>query len=158
MEELRQAWDQLVDAYEQGCADSDCLSLVRAWIEAWDNAFWANDFSAFPHIYSEDVEVENHTIVPFINGWRGIEGFRRVREDASDVASRFSFDIRSFRRAPKGRFVGTGRIRARGRYSSIVVQAPLSVVWTTRDRKVSRVEAYTSARKALHHAGIDATA
>jgi ketosteroid isomerase-like protein len=47
------------------------------------------------------------------------------------------------------RFVGLGRMRARGRYTGIVFRFPTAVLWTYREGRIVRVEPYLSQRRAL---------
>jgi len=149
---LAQAWSDFVAAWDAG-DDAACLTCVQRWIERWDEAFWANDFSAFPAIYHEDVEAVNRSIFPMQNDFTGIEGFQRMRDEIIDAASNFRFEIQEFRRAGD-RFAGLGQFRARGRYTRLVLRAPLAVVWTMRDGKITRVEAYLSHGRALRDAGM----
>jgi len=55
----------------------------------------------------------------------GVEGFARLRDEMADVfaASHFRFEIERYDRSPKG-FVGSGWIRARGRYTGLFLRRP----------------------------------
>ena len=140
-------WLSFAEAFELE-DDDGALESLRRWIESWDRCFWASDFSAFPVAYWPDVEVINRTRIPGLPQHNGIDGFRQFREAAADVMSNFRFEVTGFHRAGR-RFVGVGRFRARGRYSGMLIRLPVAVLWTYRDGKIARVEAYTSGRKAL---------
>ena len=140
-------WRSFAQAFE--AEDNEgALEALRRWIDSWDRCFWASDFTAFPIAYWPDVEIINRTRIPGVPKLKGIDGFRQLRGDAADVMSNFRFEVTRFHRAGE-RFVGVGRIQARGRYSGLLIRLPLAVMWTYRDGRIAQVEAYTSRRKAL---------
>jgi ketosteroid isomerase-like protein len=149
---FRRSWEAFTRAYEKG-DDERALSALQAWISAWDECFWAADFSAFDAAYEPEVEIHNSTRVFGLRNYHGIEGFRRLREDAADVFSNFRFEVTGMRRAGN-RVVGLGRFRARGRYTGLVMRVPVAVVWTLDAGRISRVEPYTSRRGALRAVGL----
>jgi len=152
--ELLAAWDRFLEAYERGDDDA-CLQAIRAWIEVWDRQFWARDFTDFDTIYDAHVEARNRTALWFVlKEFEGVNGFRTMRDEAADVAARFWFEIESFRRASDERVVALGHIRARGRYSGILLRHSMAVIWTLRDGRILRAEAYTSLHKALRDADL----
>jgi hypothetical protein len=73
----------------------------------------------------------------------------KMREEVSEAASRFWFEVREVRLGPEGGFAGIGRLKARGRYSGLVLQAPLAVVWRVRDGMLVEAAAYLNPRRAL---------
>jgi hypothetical protein len=120
----------------------------------WDECFWQGDFSAFPTIYTPDVRVENHLGVIGVSGFVGPEGFERLHEDMIEViASRFRFEVERYERAPAG-FVGSGYIRARGRYSGILLRRRMAIAWSLEGRRISRALGYLDHESARRAAGL----
>jgi hypothetical protein len=148
--ELVRRWRVVAATLVEG-SDAEATSAVRNWIEEWDRRFWASDFSGFEEIYATDFRGRSR--VPMVGnpGVDGPEGFPALREELSDVASRFWFDIAEVRRGGDGYFGGLGRMRARGRYSGLLMQAPWGVVWRARDSMLVEATAYMGHRHALQH-------
>lgn len=148
LNELVRRWEEAAEALENG-SDEACLRSVRRWIEEWDRRFWESDFSGFDQIYARDFVGRSRVGMIGTADVRGPKGFERLRTDIAEAASRFWFDIRDVRRGSDGRFAGLGRLRARGRYSGLLLQSPWSVVWRMRDRKLVEATAYLGHRRAL---------
>ncbi len=147
-------WEAFVAAFERR-DDGACLVALREWILEWDRCFWERDFSAFGSIYSEDVEIRNSLGIVGVQSERGVAGFQRMRDDLSDVlAGRFRFDIEGFRRRGDDGFVGLGTVRAKGRYTGLVLRHELAIFWTLRGRRISRAEGFISHDRALAAAGL----
>jgi hypothetical protein len=145
-EEFVHAWDEFADAFERRDHPAGLAALQR-WIVAWDRCFWANEIDVFSHVYVPDVVVVSHLPFPGFSGFRGIEGFARGRAEVADVASNFRFDVTEL--VWRGtRFAGLGRMRARGRYTGLVLRFPNAVVWTYAARKINRIEIFASHRRA----------
>jgi hypothetical protein len=53
------------------------------------------------------------------------------------------------RLGPEGSFAGTGRLKARGRYSGLVLQSPWAVLWRARNGMLVEATAYLNPRRAL---------
>jgi ketosteroid isomerase-like protein len=143
-------WDEVVDAWNQH-DDAATLIALQRWIEIWDVCFWQGDFSTFPNAYHADVVVDNHTRLrglSLFRGGEGIEAFRRLREESSDVLSWFGFQIESIERSGD-RVAALGTIRTRGRLSGVRLPVPFATVWTIVDGKIARAEGFTSRRLAL---------
>jgi hypothetical protein len=147
-------WKAFLDAYQAG-DDASALVALKAWEVEWDKTFLAGDFSSHGAVYTPDVEILNHTRIIGFSTYRGIDvGFRRWREDTLDVASRFKIQFNEIRRVSNTCFVGIGVARARGRFSGLLMRFPLATVWTLRGSRISRVDGYSSRRKALKTAGL----
>ena len=129
-------------------------------IEAHDRgAFWANDFSYFPAVYTEDVVLTNGSRLQMIIGpspQSGIDGFARLREDLVGAARFFRFDVEELRRASGDRVVALGQLRVRSRYAGLILRTGFATVWTLRGDKICRAEAFSSRRTALRVVGLEA--
>ena len=108
---------------------------------------WGRFCVAFEVAYHEDVKAIAHLRLPGMRDTPNLEALRRELHDLPDIASRFRFEVLEFERHGD-RFMGSGRFRARGRYSGLVMRFPLAVVWTYRDGRISGVEAYGTRRRA----------
>ena len=140
------AWDRFADAFERQDHRAGLVAL-QDWIHAWDECFWARRLEVFAHVYVPEVVVVSHLPFPGFSGFEGIEGFARGRDEIADVASNFRFDVTEL--VWRGtRFAGLGRMRARGRYTGLVLRFPNAVVWTYDDRKITRIEIFASHRRA----------
>lgn len=133
------------------------IERLRDYIHAWDDAFWANDFSSFGEVYTGDVILSNRTRLPnFISPGpqSGIDGFERLREDTAEVARFFRFDVEELRHASGDRVVALGHLRVRSRYAGLVLRTGFAAVWTMRGDKICRAEGFSSRRAALQEAGL----
>jgi hypothetical protein len=147
-------WKAFLGAYRAG-DDANALVALKAWEVVWDETFLAGDFSGHGAVYTQDVEIHNHTRFFGFPTYRGIDdGFRKWRDDSLDVASRFKIQFNEIRRVSNACFLGIGVVRARGRFSGLLMRFPLATVWTLRGSKISRVDGYSSRRKALKAAGL----
>lgn len=144
--EFEQTWGRFCVAFESG-DDREALTALQAWIVAWDECVQARETAIFDVAYHHDVVASANIPFPGLRDRHGLEELRRELEDLPDVASRFRFEVVEFKRSGD-RFMGSGRFRARGRYSGLVMRIPLTVVWTYRDGRISRVEAYGTRRRA----------
>ena len=147
MNELVKRWRVVVRVLTEG-TDAECTAAVRDWIEEWDRRFWARDFSGFEEIYASRFHGETRMPMVGDHSVDGPDGFRGLREDLADVASRFWFDVREVRRGKDGRFLGLGRMRARGRYSGMLMQTPWAVLWRVEDGRLVEALAYLRPRQA----------
>ena len=111
----------------------------------------AGDFSTFPTAYHSDALIDNHTRLQGLSlfrGGEGIDAFRRLREESSDVLSWFRFQIESIERSGD-RVAALGTMRTRGRLSSLGIRVPFATVWKITDGKIAHAEGFTSRRLAL---------
>jgi ketosteroid isomerase-like protein len=152
-------WRTFLVAFRAG-DEAVAVEELRNYIRAWDDAFWANDFSSFGAVYTDDVVLMNRTRLPSVIGpspQRGIDGFERLRKDIVDAARFFRFDVEELRHASGDRLVALGHLRARSRYAGLVLRTGFAAVWTMRGDKICRAEGFTSRRKALQEAGLRGT-
>jgi ketosteroid isomerase-like protein len=152
-ERFEQAWVRFQSAFESG-DEQRGLGALRDWISAWDRCVEARETEAFSVAYHDDLEVDHRLPLPGLPVPHGLEQFRRVLDELPDVASRFVFEVRHYERRDD-RFLGSGVVRARGRYSGALIRLPVAVVWTYRNGKISRLRAFASRRRAtvdLHEA------
>jgi len=148
LNELVRRWEAVAAALERGAEDA-CSAAVRSWIEEWDRRFWDSDFSGFERIYSADFVGRNRIGLIGPPAVHGPQGFAKLREDMSEAASRFWFDVREVRLGGGEAFAGIGRFKARGRYTGLVLQAPMAVLWRVRDGMLVEATAYLNPRRAL---------
>lgn len=146
-DELLSRWRSFLTALRTG-DDEIALAGLQAWITEWDRCFWDADFSAFGEIYAQGFRGHNRSLMPGLVEIEGPEGFLAVRREAADAASRFWFDIQEFARGDEGAFAGLGRMRARGRYTGLVLQAPWAVVWRLEGDRLVEATTFSSHRKA----------
>ena len=149
-ERFARLWDEVLDAWKRH-DDAATLLALQNWIEIWDVCFWQGDFSTFPEAYHPNVVVDNHTRLQGLSLFRGGEGidmFRRLREESSDVLSWFRFQIESIERSGD-RLAALGTMRTRGRFSGLGIRVPFATIWTIKDGKIARAEGFTSRRLAL---------
>ncbi len=149
-------WTRFLGAYRAG-DDAVAVAELRRFIRTWDEAFWANDFSYFPCVYTEDVVLTNRSRLQMLIGpgpQSGIDGFARLREDLVDAARFFRFDVEELRRASGNRVVALGQIRVRSRYAGLILRTGFATVWTLRGDKICRAEGFSSRRTALREAGL----
>jgi hypothetical protein len=139
------AWDAFREAFERRDRHAALRSL-QSWIGAWDECFWRSELEVFAHAYSPDVVVVAHLPFPGMRDYRGLDGFRKIREDVSDTVSNFRFEVTALEWSDR-RFLGLGRIRARGRLSGLLLRLPLAVLWSYEGGKISRIEAFVSHRR-----------
>jgi ketosteroid isomerase-like protein len=150
---LLDAWHAFVAAYERG-DERACLPALQEWIRRWDECFWQGDLSAFPDIYTPGVRVENHMGIVGVTSFNGVEGFHRLREDMVDViAARFRFDVQRYDRSPRG-FVGSGVLRARGRYTGILLRRQMAIAWALEEGRISSARGYLDHGAAMRAAGL----
>jgi hypothetical protein len=145
---LVERWSAVVAALADG-DNGQVLRAVQSWIAEWDRRFWASDFSGFEEIYAPDFRGESRVPMAGDQGVDGPGGFAGLREEVNDVFSRFWFDIREVRHGDDGYFGGLGRMRARGRYSGLVVQAPWAVVWRAEGSMLVEATVHMGHRRAL---------
>jgi ketosteroid isomerase-like protein len=152
-------WSDFVSARERGDT-AEALRAIREFIRVWDEAFWSNDFSSFHSVYTDDVVLANSSRVASLIGSQeriGVDGFRRLRDDMADAFRFFRFYIDEVRRPRGDRVLALGHIRARGRYTGLVLRTQFAALWTLRGEKICRADGFSSHRKALAAAGLPAT-
>ncbi len=140
-------WRALLGALDRE-DDAAALRALQGWIEAWDECFWGNQLDVFAVAYAPDVEILNRTRFAMLPDFEGLDAFRRFRFEAADVLSNFRFEVTSMRRRGS-LLLGLGRFRTRGRYTGIVFRFPVAVLWTIEGGLITRIETYSSQRKAL---------
>ncbi len=143
---FERTWARFAAAFERD-GEAAPLEPLQEWIDAWDQCFWDRDFSAFPAAYWRDVEIHNH-VVPFSNRkYSSIEAFGTLREEMADTLSNFRFYVTETVREGS-RFAALGRLQARWRYAGLL-RFPSAVVWSVRDGKIERIDAFPTHRGAL---------
>ena len=153
---FRAGWTRVTAALAAEDTES-LLPAVQEWISAWDECFWSNDLSPFEVAYHPDVEIVNSTRgkgLSLIKEGTGLHLLTEGRKGALDLFSWFGFAIQSVHRS-ENRLLALGSLRTRGRYSGIPMPVPLGALWTIRDGRISRVEGFTSRKKAF--AALEAT-
>ena len=72
----------------------------------------------------------------------GLEGMNNFIDALEEDFEEFRYDADHFTEADDGRVVVSGRIKARGRGSKMPLTSEFGHLWTLRDGKVLRVEAF----------------
>ncbi len=145
-EAFKDAWGRFCTAFESG-DDEASLSALQEWIISWDDCVQVEETENFGVAYHDDVVALNRLPLPGARDTRGLEEYRTQLQEVPDVANRFRFEIAEFERS-EDRFMGSGRFRARGRYSGLVMRFPLAVVWDYDDGRIRRVQAFGTRRRA----------
>lgn len=143
-----EAWQAFMDAYERNDS-STMLDAFRARQGAWEEAFWADDFSEFGGVYLPDVELHDHMgFLGTVDVYRGLDGFRGWRRELTDVAASAVLEFEEIR--PRGRrFAALGTGRGRWRFTNLPVKISAGGVWTLEGRRIARVDIYRGRRRVL---------
>ena len=149
-------WERFADAFESRDHDA-ALTALQGWILAWDKCFWREELDVFAEVYAPNVVVVNHLPFPGMSDFQGVGGFTRLRADVADAVSIFRFEVSGLE-WEGDRFAGFGHLRARGRFSRLVIRFPGGVVWTYAERRITRIETFGSHRGARAHLRASATA
>jgi ketosteroid isomerase-like protein len=106
-----------------------------------------------------DPDVELHPFSAQLTGttYRGEAGARQWLADVADEWSEWRVVLDEVRTIDD-RVLTLGRIVARGRETSVEVEVPAAFVSTLRDGRITRLESFGDAAKALAEAGIAETA
>ena len=92
-------------------------------------------------------------------GGRIVRGIAQLRDFGYALEQDFdelTYEAREIREADDGRIVVVGRIYGRGRASGLPLAGEFGHVWTLRDGRVLRVDAYLDPATALAAAGLGA--
>jgi uncharacterized protein len=130
----------------------DNLEIVRAAYEAGNRGDWDEFFGWF----HPDAEWETDPRVPNAGIYRGHEDVRRFIEDQGRP---FESTIAEIERLipSDDRVLAPVRVRRRLRGSTAEVDVRIGHLWTLRDGKVARIQAFAERQRALAAIGLPAS-
>jgi ketosteroid isomerase-like protein len=126
------------------------VEVVRRCYEFWTDG----DFSFFPELAHPDVviDVSRNIFNPGVH--RGLEGFRHVVEQATEMWEDFRLTPEELIDGGDHVFAAV-RMSGRGRGSGAEAEMQLFAIWTLRERKMSRITGgYRDRGEALKVAGL----
>ena len=130
-------------------ADRNIERLKEAF-ERWNGGDRGIDFETI------DPEIELHTPLSSTQGgpYRGHDGFRRWIVDIDEQFETWDLDAEEWLPLEDGRLLALGRIRAKGRGSGLELNQELAWLFTLRDGKVIRYEAFYNQDEGRRAAGL----
>jgi ketosteroid isomerase-like protein len=123
--------------------------LLRRGYDAWNSGEW----TSMEALLTPDFEVDATDRVLNPDRYQGIEGFRRLAAEMSEVWDSWEVEPLEFLENGERVFV-EHRVRARGKGSGIEVEQMYWSVWTLRDGKGARLALHVDRERALADAGI----
>jgi ketosteroid isomerase-like protein len=129
---------------------SDALDLVK---EAYA-AFKAGGFDALARYASPDVEFREDPAFPEAGTYRGPDAFRTYSEGFYETFDDWTFEVEEWIDAGDGKVVGLAVASGRGKDSGVDVRQEAAWIFTVRDGKIVRMDAYLDRAAALRAAGV----
>ena len=131
--------------------ESERWQLAEAMAEALN----ARDLERLVEL--TDPEVEFHSVVAAAEGrvFHGLEGFREWAESIDSVFDGFRIELREVHAVEEDRAVVVYRIQGTGRASGLELDQLVGQVWTWRDGRAWRNQAFTDPAQAFRAAGLD---
>ena len=123
--------------------------LIRHGYDAWNRGDW----TSMEALLAPDFEVDATDRVLNPDRYEGIEGFRRLAGEMSEVWDSWEVEPVEFLENGERVFV-EHRVRARGKGSGIEVVQTYWSVWTFRDGRGTRLALHVDRERALADAGI----
>ena len=123
--------------------------LLRQGYDAWNSGDW----TWMETLLAPDFEVDATDRVLNPDHFEGIEGFRRLAAEMSEVWDSWEIEPVEFIENGDRVFVAH-RVRARGKGSGVEVEQTYWSVWTVRDGKGVRLDLHVDRERALAGAGI----
>jgi ketosteroid isomerase-like protein len=130
---------------------SEDLEALRAVFERWNAGDRTIDMDTV------DPGIELHTPMATTRGgpYRGHDGVRQWLADIDDQFEVWELQVDEWRELDGGRILGLGAIHAKGRGSGVELDQPLAWLFTFRDGKVTRYDAFYSHAEGLSAAGLE---
>jgi uncharacterized protein len=104
--------------------------------------------------YDPEVEIHEDPRFPEAGVYRGIEAVDRYFAQFTESFDEFTFEAEDFIDLGEGRVLWLFRLRTRGKGSGATAEATPGWIYTFRDGKVVRIEAYFDRGEALTAAGL----
>jgi ketosteroid isomerase-like protein len=123
--------------------------LLRQGYDAWNRGDW----TWMEALLAPDFEVDATDRVLNPDHYEGIEGFRRLAGEMSEVWDSWEIEPVQFIENGERVFVAH-RVRARGKGSGVEVEQTYWSVWTVRDGHGARLALYVDRERALAAAGV----
>ena len=119
-------------------------------VDVLDPATLAVVFDSF----HPEIEVREDPLFPEAGLYRGLDAVRGYLEQLAESFDRFTFEAEDFVDAGEDRALVLFRARMRGKGSGATVEARPGWIYTIRDGKTARIEAYLDRGEALAAAGL----
>jgi len=132
---------------------SEAVQMIRNGIAAWSRG----DLEGTLEHFDPEIEFVTSGAFPGVEPvYRGHDGFRQFWRDFRETWERISIAIERIVESEPFRFAAVGHFEATGR-DGIGVGRPIgTVVYTTRDGQMIRVESYATWEEAFDAAGVPA--
>jgi ketosteroid isomerase-like protein len=130
---------------------SEDLEALRRAFERWNSGDREVDLETI------DPEVELHSPLASTRGapYRGHEGVLQWLADIDGQFEVWELQVDEWRELEDGRVLGIGAIHAQGRGSGVKLDQPMSWLFSFRDAKVIRYDAFYDHAEGLRAAGLE---
>ena len=128
------------------------VEIVRAALETWNRSWRGGDLGPALDVMDPDVVLDFSGNVFNPRVLRGHEGFRQLMADVAEVWDEVTFDVEELIPTDDG-VLTLVVARARGRASGVAIEDRVAQVFTLRDGKITRVQAYADREEALATVG-----
>jgi ketosteroid isomerase-like protein len=105
--------------------------------------------------FDPEIEVHEDPSFPEAGVYRGIEAVGRYFRQFTESFDEFTFEAEDFIDVDEDRVLMLFRLRTRGKESGATVDAHPGWIFTVRDRKAVRIEAYLDRAEAFAAAGLE---
>jgi uncharacterized protein len=133
----------------------EVLTRLMAASAADPNRSMRDDYARFAEFLDPEFELVQATSAVEPGTLRGYQGFVTFIEGGREMWRAAQLEPQEFI-AAGDQVVVLGVFRAQGRASGAEVEQPTGTVWTLRDGKVARVQAFLDPSEALEAAGLQA--
>jgi ketosteroid isomerase-like protein len=125
--------------------------IVRSWVAAFNHP---DDVRGFVQLWDSDCEFFTLFATQLADApYTGHDGLRNYLTERAQAWAELRIEADDVREVDD-RIVVTGRIRGRGRRSSLEIEQPIGLVFELRDSQVLRVRSYSDPAEALEAAGL----
>jgi ketosteroid isomerase-like protein len=129
---------------------SEAVELVRKAVEAYGS----DGLDALLRFTDPDLEFHEDPRFPEAGVYRGFDAFRAYVERFQEAFDELHFDVEELIDAGGGRVVGLVVTGGPGKSSGVDVRQPTAWIFTVRDGKVVRMDAYFDREEGLKAAGL----
>jgi ketosteroid isomerase-like protein len=123
--------------------------VVRRCYAAWN----AGDLTGLEQLLAPDVEIDATDRVINPERYLGVEGFRRMAAELSDIWDEWRVEVPSMTEHGE-RILVTHEVHARGKGSGVELVRTYWSVWTVRGGRVARLSLHVERDQALAAAGL----
>jgi ketosteroid isomerase-like protein len=127
------------------------VEIVRRWVAAFNHP---DDVKGFVELWGSDCEFFTLFATRLADApYKGHDGLRSYLTERAQAWAELRIQADDMHEV-EGRIVVIGRIRGRGRRSSLETEQPIGLVFELRNRQVFRVRSYSDTAEALEAAGL----